>query len=248
MLDRQNMKNSVIRLICVISSVIFLPITAASQNAAPEDIAKLGSKARVVLSDMRTELNSLRTAQKPSDTERQLVSKRLIDMGQLDRAARSYLKRVNEVDGTDGEILNDAVWDMIIEVDKKNVVELRGILERHGWPSSDRFGDEAEQAAWLITQHMIFDGGTFQAEVLELLEPLVREGRVDERYYAYLSDRLKAIFQRQPQVYGTQGRCIREGVWEPAPIEAPENVDSRRAEIGIGPLKEQIARLSAECK
>ena len=55
---------------------------------------------------------------------------------------------------------------------------------------------------------------------------------------AYLIDRVR-VAKNQPQLYGTQLGADENGELAPrTPIEDPNNVDSRRAEMGLSTLAE----------
>jgi hypothetical protein len=86
----------------------------------------------------------------------------------------------------------------------------------------------------------------FQRQVLDLMGPLVAEGEVSKSNYAYLYDRV-AWHEGGPSRYGTQGGCTGPGKWEPFANEDAAGVDARRAEMGIEPLADYVARISVGC-
>ena len=51
----------------------------------------------------------------------------------------------------------------------------------------------------------------------------------------------------RPQLYATQGRCVDTGVWEPREVIDEDEVDARRAEMGLEPLADYIARFKDIC-
>jgi hypothetical protein len=132
----------------------------------------------------------------------------------------------------------------LTEVSARHVSRLKEIVQRHGWPRRSLVGDEAAAAAWVLVQHADHDP-LFQRQVLAMLEPLVAAGEVEPKHYAYLWDRTN-----EPQRFGTQGGCVARGVWEPRPIEAPAEVDTRRAAAGIFPiaLSDYIGVMSSLCE
>ena len=69
-------------------------------------------------------------------------------------------------------------------------------------------------------------------------------GDTDAKRIGYLWDRV-ALAEGRPQRYGTQGRCA-DGVWTPQDIEDPENVDKRRASLGMEPIGEHAKVISRE--
>jgi hypothetical protein len=109
------------------------------------------------------------------------------------------------------------------------------LFEQFGYLGADRVGTEAAEAFWLLVQHADRDPG-FQDRVVEAMRPVVARGDASPSNLAYLTDRVRANTGR-PQVYGTQvyydgktGRIL------PKPLEAPSQVDERRAAVGLEPL------------
>jgi hypothetical protein len=123
---------------------------------------------------------------------------------------------------------------------RANSTWLKEVLARIGWFDIGRYGAEASQAAWLIVQHSDHDPA-WQREVLEMLRPRVARGDMQGTYFAYLVDRT-AVNAGQPQTYGTQGRCVGPGDWQPNTLIDPDNLDRRRAEVGLPPIAEYRAR------
>jgi hypothetical protein len=119
------------------------------------------------------------------------------------------------------------------EVDRANTERLKNIVDRYGWPSTQDFGEAAEQAAWLIALHADLDR-PFQHRVLALLQASTEQGQSPLRHLAYLHDRV-AVAEHRPQRWGTQGRCV-AGRWEPFPVEDAAGVDQRRAAAGMAPM------------
>lgn len=118
-------------------------------------------------------------------------------------------------------------------VDTDNTAFLRSVIDAQGWPGRDLVGAEGADAAWLLCQHADADT-EFQHRCLGLLAQAVAAGQAEPRHLAYLTDRVR-VAQGRPQVYGTQYRQG-EGDVEPAPIEDPEHVDLRRAQVGLEPF------------
>lgn len=131
------------------------------------------------------------------------------------------------------------------EVDSANTAWLKADVDANGWYRISVHGEEAASAAWLMAQHADRDRA-FQRHVLRLLEPLVAEGEVKASNHAYLHDRL-AVAEDRPQRYGTQGRCVAEGVWEPDELEDPGRVQALRDEVDIGSLAEYTAHMHRYC-
>ena len=128
-------------------------------------------------------------------------------------------------------------WDE--EVDARNTERMKEIVAEIGWPTVSKVGVEGASNAWLLVQHADHDV-TFQEECLNLMKE-APEGEVDRTDIAYLEDRVR-VNQGRGQLYGTQfTQENRQHI--PRAIEDEENVDERRAELGMGPLSEQIAHM-----
>src|SRR5205085_6128105 len=113
-------------------------------------------------------------------------------------------------------------------------------LGRIGWFDISRYGAEASQAAWLIVQHADHDRA-WQEQVLADLGPRVARGDMQRTYYAYLVDRV-AVGAGRPQTYGTQGRCQGRGNLQLLPVADRDNLDRRRAEMGLESLADYTVR------
>ncbi|RSM35021.1 hypothetical protein DMA12_46010 [Amycolatopsis balhimycina DSM 5908] len=59
-----------------------------------------------------------------------------------------------------------------------------------------------------------------------------------------LDDRIRS-FEGQPQLYGTQFDWDENGELNPKPMDDPELVDRRRAELGLPLMADAIARMRA---
>ncbi|HJV90323.1 MAG TPA: DUF6624 domain-containing protein [Holophagaceae bacterium] len=132
-----------------------------------------------------------------------------------------------------------------LAMDKANAEVLRRILDRWGWLDSRIWGQPTEDQAWLLAQHADHDVA-FQKRVLGMMEALVSQGGADPMHFAYLWDRV-AVNEGRPQRYGTQGRCMGPGRWEPRPMEDPEHVDARRDAMGLPPMADYLATFKGLC-
>lgn len=135
--------------------------------------------------------------------------------------------------------------ERVNRVDAFNTNEIKAMLDGRGWFRDDLDGPNAGFYAWLITQHADLDPD-FQRSALEMMEQVLDVPGFSKRNYAYLFDRVAGKDQRL-QRYGTQGKCVGPGLWEPNEMEAPAEVDIRRAEVGLSPLAVYIARFKDIC-
>ena len=64
--------------------------------------------------------------------------------------------------------------------------------------------------------------------------------------FAYLHDRVSTADDR-PQRYGTQGRCVGPGRWEPLELEDSAKIDTLRASVGLEALALYKERFIEDC-
>ena len=101
-----------------------------------------------------------------------------------------------------------------------------------GWPTASAVTEYAAAGAALIINHSTHE---VRARYFPMLEAAFEKGEAQPLRYAKMCDRL-LVEEGKEQRYGTQWHF--EGSQKvPWPIEDPELVDRRRAEIGLGPLR-----------
>ena len=117
---------------------------------------------------------------------------------------------------------------------------LNEIMDRYGWPTARLVGEEAARAAWLIAQHADRQLDV-QRRAYRLMAAAVEAGEASPRDLAFLEDRLR-VNEGRPQRYGTQIAGVEDGRPVPWPCEDPDRMDERRAEVGIEPFAEYVAK------
>jgi hypothetical protein len=128
----------------------------------------------------------------------------------------------------------------------RNLDGLKSLLKRINWVDRRRYGSKADFDARILVQYADFDL-PFQKQVLATLTALFPQGGTSAESYADLADAV-AVEQRRPQPFGSEGRCTAAGVWQPLPIADEDQLGRRRAELGLVPMSEYVARYSAICK
>ena len=151
----------------------------------------------------------------------------LLKMRDRDLALRRKLEEAGRLDsGYDPEMER---------LHRENAARLEAWIDRNGFPTARRVGNEAADAAWLIVQHAI-GNPRLMKRVAALLRALPA-GEDDPRHPAYLEDRI-AMYEGRPQQYGTQFEWNENGILTPALHDAPERVDARRRALGLPTLAE----------
>lgn len=128
-------------------------------------------------------------------------------------------------------------------VHDENAALLARVFDAVGWPGRRQYGDDGAGAAFLILQHAI-GHPDLQRRGLTLILDAIPEGQANPLDAAYLSDRI-AIFEGNPQTFGTQFDWDANGQLSPAPVRDPETLDERRASVGLPPIAETIAHMRA---
>lgn len=149
------------------------------------------------------------------------------------------LRRMEEDQAARGLPARD--WDRVMAVDAANLPWLEQVVAEVGWPGRAMVGEDGAHAAWLLAQHAD-SSPAFQRRCLDLMSQAVQAGEATHRELAYLTDRV-LLAEGRPQEYGTQMTGHEEG-WAPRNLRDPDDVDNRRAVMSLGPLSENIARIT----
>lgn len=126
----------------------------------------------------------------------------------------------------------------LLRVDKKNTLEMKKIVNKHGWPGKSLLGKKGAFNAWLLVQHADHDID-FQEKCLKLLTAAAEKGEVDKKRVAYLTDRV-LLHRGKKQIYGTQLRSFPQKgktILKPQPIKNRKKIDELRKGMGLEPLE-----------
>jgi len=158
----------------------------------------------------------------------------------------SHMKRMSS-SGTDrASVEFTALVKRQDEIDARNMRRLEEIIEQHGWPGRSLVGEEAANAGFLILQHAAL---TFQKKYFPLVKEGARKGEVRPADAAMLEDRI-LMGEGKKQIYGSavQSGPQTGGKLALHPIEDEEDVDERRAAVGLMPLVEYLREFGLEYK
>lgn len=165
----------------------------------------------------------------------EILRAELIQMDEYDQAVRAEL-------AADGSLF-DGYHPRMAAVHDTNAARLRAIIATHGWPTETLVGVDGAKAVHRIAQHSI-NHPEFMRECRRLLEEASARDEAPRWQFAYLDDRIR-VYEGLPQRYGTQWRGGPHGL-EPYPIEDPDHVDERRAELELPSLAELRASAPPE--
>ena len=155
---------------------------------------------------------------------------------QEDQKYRHQLDEVEEKYGRDSEEIK-AHWKLINEKDSINLIEIKKILDERGWLGKEIIGGQGNGTLFLVIQHSDLET---QLKYLPMMREAVKKGNANASSLALLEDRV-ALRQGNRQIYGSQiGRDTETGEYFVSPLIDPENVDKRRAEVGLGTLADYV--------
>ena len=123
----------------------------------------------------------------------------------------------------------------------QNAEALEKIIADIGYPTTQKVGERASKAAWIVIQHSIAKPD-FMRSCCGLLQQAVDAGTANPKDFAYLFDRI-AVFEGKPQRYGTQFDWDSEGKLSPNTFDSLNAVDKRRRNLGLNTLEEQTSAL-----
>lgn len=131
----------------------------------------------------------------------------------------------------------DSLGQIMMFKDSVNLIKVTTILDKYGWVGIDKVGGQGNQTLFLVVQHS--DLAT-QQKYLPMMREAVKNNNARGSSLALLEDRV-ALGEGKRQIYGSQiGRDQENQVDYVLPLEDPDNVDKRRAEVGLGPLAEYV--------
>lgn len=156
---------------------------------------------------------------------------------QEDQKYRQQIQGIEEKYGWESDEMK-AHWKIINEKDSINLIEVKKILDERGWLGADAIGYQGNSTLFLVIQHADIET---QEKYLPMMREAVSKGNAEASSLALLEDRV-ALRKGEKQIYGSQvGRDQETGEYYVLPLIDPENVDQRRAEVGLGTIQDYIS-------
>ncbi len=170
------------------------------------------------------------------DLDKPLVAK----LEKIHYEDQTYRKKINSIEkkyGRDSEEMKNH-WSLINEKDSINLIEIQKILDERGWLGANIIGTQGNSTIFLVIQHSPLE---IQEKYLPMMREAVTKKNARASSLALLEDRV-ALRKGKKQIYGSQvGRDPDTGKYYVSPLEDPENVDKRRAEVGLGSIADYIS-------
>lgn len=124
-----------------------------------------------------------------------------------------------------------------------NAIRCKEIFAQIGYPSVPLVGEDASRAFWLLVQHADANPD-FQEQVAVAMKPVVLKGHAQPNDLAMLTDRVR-INTNRLQVFGSQVTYDMQLCKAlPKPTENLQEVDQRRAQVGLIPLWQYMNEMS----
>ena len=152
---------------------------------------------------------------------------------------QKYRLQIGEIEKKYGWQSNEmkVLWKIIHEKDSVNLIKIKSILDKYGWLGADVIGEQGNSTLFIVIQHS--DIAT-QEKYLPMMREAVKNGKAKGSELALLEDRV-ALRNGKRQIYGSQiGRDNETNLYYVSPLEDPDNVDKRRAEVGLQPLADYV--------
>lgn len=153
-----------------------------------------------------------------------------------DQAGRKKIDGLVKKHGWESKEVQN-LWKEINYQDSVNLVKVTAILDKYGWLGPDVVGRDGSSALFLVIQHSDLK---VQEKYLPMMREAVKNGKAHGSSLALLEDRV-ALRQGKKQIYGSQiGMDPETKTYFVDALEDPDNVDKRRAEVGLQPLAEYV--------
>lgn len=115
-----------------------------------------------------------------------------------------------------------------------NLITITKILDKNGWPSDEIVGDQGNYNLYLLLERADLK---VQQKYLPMMRVAASKGNVRPGYLAFFEDRV-AMKKNGKQVYGSQVEFNDEmQKYYVLPLTDPDNVDKRRAELGLNSMQ-----------
>jgi hypothetical protein len=195
-------------------------VTLHSQPEWDKLVAKLQAKVGHIESNYNKEAESI-----------------LKDVYKTDQGLRSELSAAQKAYGFNSG-KTDSLLKLMLHHDSLNTIAVTKILDQYGWLGADQVGDDGNHTLFLVIQHSNLKT---QQKYLPMLQKAVKENKATPSSLALLEDRV-AMREGKKQIYGSQILQIPDqpGKYYLSPLIDPDNVDKRRALVGLNPISEYV--------
>ncbi len=150
----------------------------------------------------------------------------IIEMRRIDNY---YQEKFDSIMLTNDSVLIQSFKEEWNAAVKENDLKLAKIIDTYGWPTKELVGNNASGEVFFLAQHSL--DVELQKKCLKKLKQVFNNNVNDLIQIAYLEDRI-LVTTGQKQLYGTQ---YKKG--KLYPVDDPDNLNRRRAQIGLAPVQ-----------
>ena len=170
------------------------------------------------------------------------LQKELLDIYTEDQGIRGEFMKIYKDPNSDKKKI-DSIGKLMRKKDSINLIQVIKILDEKGWVGKDVVGAQANQTLFLVIQHSDLK---YQQKYLPMMREAVKKGNANPGNLAYLEDRV-SLREGKRQIYGSQSSKNKTtNKLYISPMIDPDNVDKRRAEVGLGTMAEYAAKMNIE--
>ncbi len=137
--------------------------------------------------------------------------------------------------------VSDSLYAVQEVIFRDNTDTIKQLFTDYGFLGFNKVGTEGSNNFWLLVQHADHDP-KFQETVLDSMVSEVEVNNADGKSYAYLKDRV-LVNSGQKQLYGTQVSYTKDFWIIPQPLQDSVNVDKRREEVGLPPIRDYLNQM-----
>ncbi len=169
-----------------------------------------------------------------------VLEKELSEIYADDQEIRGEFMNVYKAQNPDKKKM-DSIGKIMGKKDSINLIKVMKILDERGWLGKNVVGGQGNKTLFLVIQHADLE---YQQKYLPMMREAVKNGNADPGNLAYLEDRV-ALREGRKQIYGSQAaKNKKTNKMYISPMIDPDNVDKRRAEVGLGTIAEYAAKLN----
>ncbi|MEO6406933.1 MAG: DUF6624 domain-containing protein [Ferruginibacter sp.] len=190
-------------------------------------------KARIILLGFIAILNSALG----QDSTFHSVFKQLLSIDELDQRYRNQIDYIETKYGKTSAEIN-TLYKNMNDADSINLILVEAIIEKYGWLGYNQIGSQANTTLFMVIQHS--DLKTWR-KYLPIMQAAVKNGKAKTTQLVLLQDRLD-LHEGRKQNYGSQIIwSLDRNKYLILPLNDPDNVDKRRAEMGLSTLAEYLS-------
>lgn len=171
------------------------------------------------------------------------LRKELLEIYETDQKYRGEIHKVIEEKGFNSPEVGE-LWMKQSKIDEGNLKKVETIIAKHGYPSDELVGKGASKGIFYVIQH---SDVKYQEKYLPIFLKASQKGALRKSTLALMIDRIETSNNR-PQIYGTQIGSENGGEDYVYPIRDAQNVDKRRAFVGLPPLNDYLKRFNLSFK